>query len=285
MRTFCWAIVTFALMLTSCKDNRTPLADNGVAGSLTAVTEKNDTPEVSTNFSSPDSLEFPCMVRTVPEQLLKRLGYTCSYNKETRCANWVAWYLTKEHVEGKLKSKRQYVEDEHNVVNRQELTDWEEVSDEGFDHGHLCPAGDNKWSYEAYRQSFYLSNMCVQNSQLNQGTWEHLESVCRIWAKTYGAIYIVAGPLYTRFPRKKIGNELTVPDSFFKVILCTIGEPKAIGFIYANIAPEKKEKLESHVVSIDEVERLSGFDFFYLLPDSIENRIERQSNVEDWRVF
>lgn len=54
---------------------------------------------------------------------------------------------------------------------RQELEDWYGHS-LPIDHGHLCPAGDCKWSKEAMEQSFLLTNMCPQNSNLNRGDWE-----------------------------------------------------------------------------------------------------------------
>ena len=40
----------------------------------------------------------------------------------------------------------------------------------------------------------------------------------------------------------------------------------------------------TYMVSIDEVERITGIDFFYNLPDSIENEIEKDFNLRDWTV-
>ena len=151
----------------------------------------------------------------------------------------------------------------------------------GYDRGHMCPAADNKWDAEAMRESFLLTNICPQNHNLNAGDWYEMEMQCRAWAKNWGGVYIVCGPLLYRCQHKRIGeHKVVVPEAFFKVVLCLKGTPKAIGFIYKN---EKGNRPKGdYVNTIDEVERLTGFDFFSALPDSLENKIEATANLEDW---
>jgi len=71
-----------------------------------------------------------------------------------------------------------------------------------------------------------------------------------------------------------------VPEAFFKVVLCTEGAPKAIGFIYKN-QPGNRPKGD-YVNSVDEVERITGIDFFPALPDDIETKVEASANLADW---
>lgn len=222
------------------------------------------------------------------EQVLLRKSYICSYNSSKRCANWTSWHLTKEHADGPYKRKQLhiqggYLEDGDNLKNRQLLSDWTDI--EGYDHGHLCPSGDNKWDLDAMKQTFFLSNMCVQNSQLNQGPWERLESTCREWAKKYGELYIICGPIFDNSGNDSIGNNLHLPKAFFKVIYRPNPEPLGIGFIYDNKVPDINDKLEMHAISIDEVEDITGYDFFESLPDNIENKIERDSEIKKWRLY
>lgn len=83
------------------------------------------------------------------------------------------------------------------------------------------------------RESFFLTNICPQDHNLNCGDWNELEIACRNWANKYGDIYIVAGPILYKGKHETIGpNKVTVPEGFFKVVLCMNGTPKAIGFIY-----------------------------------------------------
>ena len=73
-----------------------------------------------------------------------------------------------------------------------------------------------------------------------------------------------------------------MPEAFFKVVLCMKGEPKAIGFIYKN--GDGNRPKGDYVNSVDQVERITGFDFFPKLPDSIEKRIEAAADASEWGI-
>ena len=151
----------------------------------------------------------------------------------------------------------------------------------GYDRGHMCPAGDNKWDRQALRETFLFTNCCPQLHSLNSGDWNDLEIQCREWARRYGDIYIVCGPVFMNRQHRTIGkNRVVVPEAFFKVVLCMNGTPRAVGFIYRNEGG--RHKMMSYVNSVDEVERITGFDFFAALPDNIERRVEANA---DFRNF
>ena len=145
------------------------------------------------------------------------------------------------------------------------------------------PAGDNKWDAEAMEQSFLMTNICPQDHVLNIGDWNNLEAQCRQWAEQYGSIYVVCGPVLYNKRHKTIGkNKVVVPEAFFKVILRMGCTPQAIGFVYRN--NDKRHPWGDYVNSVDEVERITGFDFFASLPDSVERQVERQVNVDMWPI-
>lgn len=240
-----------------------------------------DTTNKSTSEYHSTALEIPRMTKSVSEQILEKMGYTVSYNNETKNANWVAWHLTKERTLGSAnRDGIPYMVDQEVRGPRQELDDWYNL-DLPLDHGHICPAADNKWSQEAMEQTFLLTNMCPQNHNLNSGDWEELESRCRGWARHYGDVYIAAGPIIDTENKNVIGNNVAVPDAFFKVILCMKGKhPKALGFIYPNVA--SNHKMSYYVHTVDDVEEKTGIDFFCNLPDSIETAVESVSNLHNW---
>lgn len=221
-------------------------------------------------------LEIPAPLNNVPEQILRRTGYTTSYNKETRLPNWVAWCLTGEHTQGSYKRQgKDFHEDEEVPTPR--AVDWDYYNS-GYDRGHMCPAGDNKWNADAMWESFLFTNICPQNPNLNRGDWNEMENQCRRWAKKYGEVYIVCGPVLFKQKHKTIGkNKVVVPEAFFKVVLRMSPEPKAIGFIYRNTDGNRPK--DAYVNSVDEVERITGMDFFPTLPDDIENRIEAERDL------
>ena len=190
------------------------------------------------------------------------MAYTASYNSDLRIPNWVAWRLTGAHTEGK--NKRAGVKfHEDTDVPMPRAVDFDYVRS-GYDRGHLCPSADNRWDATAQEQSFLLTNVCPQDHNLN-----------------VGSIYIVAGPVLFKGKHKTIGkNKVTVPEAFFKVVLCMEKKNKAIGFIYRNESGNRPNSY--YVNTIDDVERIPGIDFFPALPDKVENEVEATSSLEDW---
>ena len=61
------------------------------------------------------------------------------------------------------------------------------------------------------------------------------------------------------------------------------GKPRGIGFIYRNEAGRHPQT--EYVNTIDDVERITGIDFFASLPDEVENRVESQANLEEWTAL
>jgi len=271
---------------------------------------KHDIPDTTSPINNEilTTLEISRLIISKPEQILFRAGYVVSYNSDTKNPNWVAWHLTKEHTDGPYhRDGVPYYDEEGKasgigIVNnenfknpyfldgdiespKQEFRDWYDKRYH-VNHGHLCPAGDNKWSKEAMNQSFYLSNMCPQDIDLNGGDWEGLEKRCRGWAKQYDDLHIVAGPIFYGDQYRTMGEgNVGIPDAFFKVILrmkdIKGGEnPKTLGFLFPNEGTH--HDLINYLKTVDEIEEITGFDFFSDLPDSIESVIEATGNLELW---
>lgn len=249
------------------------------------------------------ALELPNVTSNTPNQILKRIAYTVSYNRHTKCANWVAWHLLAEHTDGPYSRKGvPYYDDKGDAcgigpVNaetqkgnyfldiqaeepRQQLMDWPN-NEYDMEHGHLCPAADNRWNMAAMNQSFLLTNMCPQTHQLNGGVWQSLEDDCRTWAIRYGEIFIAAGPIFYNGLTRTIGQgKVGVPDAFFKVILRMNPTQEAIGFIYPNDGNYGDRR--NYVKTVDEVESITGIDFFYNLPDDVEKQVESKTSLTAW---
>lgn len=233
-------------------------------------------PAAETDF---DSLLPRVQKAGTPSQLLRREGYVVSYNKDNRIANWVMWHLTADHTSGPFKRDgAKFLTDPE--ADGPQVTTYDYMRS-GYDRGHLCPSGDNKWSRRAQEESFLLTNICPQNHQLNAGDWNEMELQCRRWARRYGDIYVVAGPVLLNKRHKTIGRaKVVVPEAFYKVVLCLRGKPKAIGFIYRN-EPGNRPKGD-YVNSVDEVERITRIDFFPGLPDKVEHMVESRQDLSEW---
>ena len=223
----------------------------------------------ATDISS--KLEIPTDPQNRPDIRLKRTGYTASYNKDYKTPNWVGWELTRKETTGQEERKNRFLPDPDVPAPRAEHDDY---TNSGYDRGHMAPAADMKWSPKAMEESFYLSNICPQDQKLNRDDWSDLEESCRSWAKKYGTVYITCGPIYDRKRPRRIGkNKVAVPDRFFKVVLIyNRKNPIAMGFVFDNKAHH--QPLRHYMVSVDDVEAITGYDFFAKLPDEVENRIE-----------
>lgn len=145
----------------------------------------------------------------------------------------------------------------------------------------MAPAADMKWNEKAMLESFYLSNICPQIAELNGGVWERLENRCRALASD-GEVFICCGPIVDGTPARIGESRVAVPVGFFKVMcMRRKGKWQAIGFVFPNKAC--KGSMFNYACSVDDVEKLTGHDFFYNLPDDIENRIEATWSVKDWQ--
>lgn len=277
-RTFYAGLALAALtMTTSCSDAMRHRAATlkAIAGAVA-----NDSQVSREQPEGGDDLLLAVTPDSVPSMILERAGYVTSYNKKTKLPNWVAWHLTAENTKGSHSRKGiDFMEDEDVPTPRAD--DWDYYNS-GYDRGHMCPAGDNKWDSEAMRQSFLFTNICPQAPGLNRGDWNEMENACRSWARENGDIYIVCGPILYKGRHKTIGkHKVVVPEAFFKVVLCMRGTPKAIGFIYKN--EDGNRPKGDYVNSVDEVERITGFDFFQSLPDDVEQAVEATADLNEWQ--
>lgn len=240
---------------------------------------KPDTHEVQAEEAEQQSaqLEIPRMKNGKQGQVIRRTGYTLAFDKKNKTPQWVAWELTRDETRGNA-DRTDYFETDPDVKGAR--VEYHDYSGSGYDRGHMAPAGDMKWSNRAMKESFYMSNMCPQDHNLNTKDWNDLETKCRQWARRYGKVYIVCGPIYNGKRTEYIGeHRVKVPDAFYKAVLInTKKNPIALGFYFENEAGERP--LEEYLVPVDKIEAMSGIDFFPALNDEVEERLESKKHQE-----
>ena len=213
------------------------------------------------------------------EEIIPYTGMTVSFNRSTHQPNWVAWELLGSEVAGDAGREPGFLVD----VDVEGCADPADYRHSGFDRGHMAPAGDMKWHPQAMRESFYMTNICPQAGDLNRGAWKKLEEKCRQRAQADSALIIICGPVFDKAgPAARIGaTGVAVPQQFFKVILAPfVDHPWAIGFIMPN--GYVAGGMQKAAVPVDSVERLTGYDFFSALPDSLENDIEARCDFNSF---
>ncbi|MCM1451606.1 MAG: DNA/RNA non-specific endonuclease [Clostridium sp.] len=245
--------------------------------------EREITHKPSPEYAAAKELMAVKIPGDIPSIFKEYEGFDVSFNPEHRVPNFASWELTADEARAQQASRNDAGFNPDVTVDQ--CSALEDYKNSGYDRGHMCPAGDMKWSVQAMRDCFLLTNMCPQAHALNNGAWKSLEESCRTWAVRDSALIIVCGPILTDKIIRKIGpNQVTVPERFFKVILAPYANPpRAIGFIMPNSSV--KGGFQKAAVSVDEVERITSMDFFSALPDDIEDKIEAESDTREWFYF
>ena len=211
-------------------------------------------------------------------QVIHHEGYSLSYNEKYEQAEWVAYELKSSHLSN-TNHKRPYFEIDNAVKTK--AAHWRNYKQSGYDRGHLCPAGDRKYSKAAHDETFLTSNISPQVHHFNSGIWNSLEQKVRFWAEKYDGVYVITGGVLNG-DLPTIGEEkVAVPNYFYKVILdYNNGNPKAIAFLMEH---EKSNKsLYNFAVTVDTIEHLTGIDFFPNLDDNLEEKLESSNNFKNW---
>ncbi|MBQ0736266.1 DNA/RNA non-specific endonuclease [Aquimarina celericrescens] len=233
----------------------------------------NDKTEDTSEFS------FFFLPTSTTGSIVIHKNYALSYSEKHEQAEWVAYELKKEHL-SKNEFKRPYFEMDKKVSSSS--ADWRNFKNSGYDRGHLCPAGDRRFSFEAFEETFLTSNISPQNHEFNSQIWNYLEQKVRYWAKVYDGVYVVTGGVLSN-DLKTIGYEaVSVPKYFYKIVLKDAPEnPKIIAFLIPH--QNSKESLKKFAVPVDQIEQLTGIDFFPKLEDAIEEKLEASLNTNGWK--
>ena len=213
-------------------------------------------------------------------QMLHYPGFDVCFSADNHQPYYVTWILTPEHVRTINTSRSDNFRPDPDVPQCAQLSDYRRS---GYDRGHMAPSADFRYDTEAQEATFFLTNMCPQHNSLNTGAWKNLEEQCRSWAERDSTLIIISGPILTDYLTESIGEScVTVPDRFFKVIYAPYANPpRAIGFIMPNQKVEGG--VQSSAVTVDQVEEITGFDFFSSLPDELENAVESKARYSDWQ--
>ncbi len=139
----------------------------------------------------------------------------------------------------------------------------------------MIPAGDFAWSREAYDATFFLTNVVAQKQSVNAGRWRQLENAVRRIAATADSVLVFTGPLFDSDSTEFLASgRVAVPTHTYKVLLAVQGDRRNM---FAAIIPNTMnptQPLNYFAVTVDEVERRTGLDFFSFLEDAEEAALE-----------
>lgn len=224
-------------------------------------------------------------------------NYTAYYDKSTYTSMWVAYPLESKHM-GSLSrpddwSFNPLLEEKYQVdLCSASYTDYPPYA-----RGHLIPNASRNGIKEMQLQTFYVTNSVPQiQDNFNSGIWSSLEAALQS-AASKKTVYIVTGVAFQKVGETKTISYTTakndtknvpIPNYFYKVVLkvttssnATVTSASTVGFWFENKA-YSGSTYSNYTVSVDDVEKWTGFDFFANLPDSVEATAEKNTN---WTTF
>ena len=255
------------------KSKRSDKASASTLMSVPTIGKTNTATVPQQNYNSLLAVTIP---KGVANQVLNYQAIRVNFNPSLRIPNCVAYELTATMVAmadapgHEVRKNYNYARDP-NVKSCPE--NWE-YRGSGYSRGHMAPAMDMRWDKTTMAQCFYMTNMCPQETKLNNDHWRVLEERVHRWAKRDKRIMVYTGPIMGKNP-KMIGKDkknIAVPDAFFKVLYAP-DQGRAIAFIYPNTPCPGG--IKKYAVTVAEVERRTGLTFSSSIP-------KRQCKIEDW---
>ncbi|MBC7933931.1 MAG: DNA/RNA non-specific endonuclease [Rhizobacter sp.] len=227
------------------------------------------------------------------DELVKHAALTLAYAGKFEQARWVAHMIIPDvlkgtvfrtndfRVDGKVKSGSATEADY--FLKKMKADSSFDYDAFGYDRGHLAPSADFRWSRIALSESYYYSNMSPQLADFNRGAWGDLEDAIRgyMYSNPKTELYVVTGPvLKTGLPVIERGiNKVSIPEQYFKIVM-DLNNKKAIAFLMPNQAITKP--LKSFATSINDIEKLTGLDFFNKIPATTQEEMESQADPTAW---
>lgn len=193
-------------------------------------------------------------------------NYSFGWSQKDRVALWVAYPLCRFYTNGSAGRTNAWALDPL-------LGNFSAAPFGGYGgsyaRGHQLPSADRQCCYEANAQTFYGTNMTPQLNAHNEGIWAALEGRVRTWSDSADTLYVVTGVVVSpssRIEKDSYGNNVTVPDAYFKALLkysksSTLGTWNAAAFYLEHKAYSGGIQ-KSHSMSIDKLEEKTGIDFF-----------------------
>lgn len=214
--------------------------------------------------------------------ILRNPGFVVGYSELRRNPLWVAYRVRAVREKRRMPRPRGFKQDWRTLAWLRP-TGFHQY---GYDRGHLAPnyAIGQLYGRDAQYATFRLSNIAPQTAELNRELWQRLEEIeVDDFPRRLGELQVIAGPVF-RAPRELLPGGVEIPDAFYKILVdYDAGAPQALAFVMPQQA-RGNDSLDRFVVTVDDVERLTGLDFFAALADAKERALEAGRASGHWRL-
>ena len=298
VRFFFLCAIAALTLLTACGGD-----DDDGGSTASASSSNNSNANTVTDDAAVLRLEFPKVKGGTSKVIVHRtdgdtsydsdeVNYALEWDTELKSQRWTCYQMHKGYTGNYSRVVSGYLFDPE--LDDDEYFDSDLFYGSGYDHGHICPNADRKYSYDANYQTFYLTNMQPQYNKFNgysgsdEGLWLRIEAQVRSITPSSSSdtLYVCKGGTIDSEDNiiEYIDDQLIVPRYFFCALLMySSGSYRAIGFWVEQENDYKTSTpITDLVCSIDELEQLTGIDFFCNLPDDVETSVEKSYNLSAW---
>ena len=159
----------------------------------------------------------------------------------------------------------------------------------GYDRGHLAPnwAIATRYGREAQKLTFRMTNVAPQSPALNRQVWRDVEHrIADLWTARYGEIWVVVGclPPSETCSETLHGSRITVPEGYYQIVIAQEGmDVRMLAVVFPQTVGWA-EWAARYLVTVDEIEQLTGLDFNPDLPSFIQDQLEADLPNRLWPI-
>lgn len=213
-------------------------------------------------------------------QILRNKGFMLEYSQHLLNPLWVMYKVPQTHLNYGLRPR---FEPDWRTLSRVSPKDYRGTH---YDRGHNAPnyVIASRYGRAAQLDTFLMSNISPQKPNLNRKSWQRLEEISAdVFSKQYPNLWVITGPIFSAHPKTLRHTSIAIPKAFYKIFLRIDANKTlhSLAFIFPQNA-KSKANLMKFITNIDTIENQTGFDFFWQLPDPIENKLEQEENPKEW---
>ena len=216
-------------------------------------------------------------------RVFDRGDFIVGWSDKLRHPVWCAYHVTREALYDA--GKRPNFNKDRGIERCPAATAYERC---GYDRGHMVPnyAMATRYGSEVQKRTFLMSNIAPQSPALNRGVWRQVEHrIADLWTARYGEIWVIVGCISgDRGGETLSGTDIDVPGKYYQLVVAQEGmDIRAFAVVFDqsvawNAWPTR------HLVTIDELETMTGLDFLPDLPQFIQEPLEAELPSRLWPI-
>ena len=215
-------------------------------------------------------------------RVLSRGEFTIGWSDSLKHPLWVAYHVVKK-AKHAYDGKRPNFSRDRYVPAAPTPGDY---AKSGYDRGHMAPnfAMVTRYGEETQKKTFLMSNIAPQTPSLNRGPWRDVEHrIAELWTARYGEIWVVAGAVPSSSGRKTPSG-IDIPDAYYQIVITQENmDVRALAVLLDQHIPYRAYPAR-HLITIDELEELTGLDFNPELPSFIQSPLESELPSRLWPI-